>query len=311
MKLLVFYLTDHRRHYTFQHFVDMLDESKRKGDWKLLILTHDDDTDFYKELLSKTDIHFETKQVTIENNYLVKVNTALSYAEEHQFPYLMKCDNDIFLKSNTLDYMVDNLHLLENSKHLTLGPVLTSGIPGIEYFKNTFLDDAAQKQIERLFLQTNFYDRDGACYQFLNKHTLHANEWKPSAFFESMRTMNHHYKGLHPIRVNPESIVFLNNYIIANKERFMQNGELSIINDDKSPYLCNSIFCIKTETYSSILKNPSLYVDGFDEVPLNNYCWQNDMNHLFVKNGYAIHMYYNWMNGYMENEQEFCRQFFI
>lgn len=311
MKLLIFYLTDGRRHFTFQHFVDMLNESHRKGDWKLLILTHGNDSDFYKEILSNTDISFETRDFAVENNYLVKASAACSYAEEHQFPYLMKCDNDIFLKSTTLDYMVDNLHLLENSKHLTLGPVLTSGIPGIEYFKNTFLDDEAQKQIERLFLQTNFYDRDGACYQFLNKHTLQANEWNASDFFESMRTMDHHYKGLHPIRVNPESIVFLNNYIIANKERFMQNGELSIIDNDQSPYLCDSIFCIKSDTYSTILKTPSLFVDGYDEVPLNKYCWQNDMNHIFVNNGYAIHMYYNWMNGYIENEKEFCRSFFI
>jgi hypothetical protein len=288
----------------------MLNNSQRKNDWKLLILTHDNDTGFYTDILSKTEMHFEAKNVSIENNYLVKVNTASSYAEENKFPYVMKCDNDVFLTPNTLDYMIDNLHLLENSKHLTLGPVLTSGIPGIEYFKKSFLDNEAQKQIEQLFLQTNFYDRDGACYQFLNKHTLDSTEWNKTEFFESMRTMNHHYKGSHPIRVNDESLVFLNNYIIANKERFMQNNELSIIDSDNSPYLCNSIFCIKTDTYSNILKDRSLYVDGFDEVPLNKYCWQNNMNHLFVNNGYAIHMYYNWSPSYMEKEREFCRLFF-
>ena len=311
MKLIIFYLTDNRRHFTFQHYVDMLNKSDRKNDWKLLILTHDNDADFYKEILSKTDIHFETINFPVENNYLVKVNKACSYAEEYQIPYLMKCDNDIFLKSNTLDYMIDNLHLLENSKHLTLGPVLTSGIPGIEYFKRSFLDNDAQKQIEQLFLQTNFYDRDGACYQFLNKHTLHANEWNASEFFDSMRTMNHHYKGLHPIRVNDEALSFLNNYIIANKDRFMANAELSIIDCDNSPYLCNSIFCIKTDIYSKILKDQSLYVDVFEEVPLNKYSWQNNMNHLFVNNGYAIHMYYNWSPNYMAKEQGFCRRFFM
>jgi hypothetical protein len=222
----------------------------------------------------------------------------------------MKCDNDLFIKYQTLDFMIDNLHLLENSKHLTIGPVLTSGIPGIEYFKEEFLDNDAQKQLEQLFLKTNFYNRDGADYEFLNKHTLNSQEWNKNEYFESIREMNHHYKGMHPIRINEESLSFLNDYIIKNKDRFLDNADLSIINDDTSPYLCNSIFCIKTETYKTILLNQSLYVDGFDEVPLNKYAWQHNMNHLFVKNGYAIHMYYNWKNNHISYEMDFCNRFF-
>jgi hypothetical protein len=222
----------------------------------------------------------------------------------------MKCDNDIFIKGQTLDYMIDNLYLLENNTHLTIGPVLTSGIPGIEYFKEEFLDNEAQKQLENLFLQSNFYNRDGATYDFLNQHTINAREWKKSEYFESVKNMNHYYKGIHPIRINELSLQFLNEYIIKNKQRFLQNNELSIIENDKSPYLCNSIFCIKTEIYKTILLDKSLYVDSFDEVPLNKYAWKNNMNHLFVKNGFAIHMYYNWKNNHIEYEKDFCNQFF-
>ena len=122
--------------------------------------------------------------------------------------------------------------------------------------------------------------------------------------------MNHHYKGIHPIRINEESLQFLNTYIINNKERFMENYELSVIKDDNSPYLCNSIFCIKIDTYKSILENTSLFVDPFEEVPLNKYAWLNNMNHLFVKNGFAIHMYYNWNSNHINKEIEFCNKFF-
>jgi hypothetical protein len=82
------------------------------------------------------------------------------------------------------------------------------------------------------------------------------------------------------------------------------------IDDDNSPYLCNSIFCIKTDTYTQILSDKSLYVDAFDEVCVNKYCWNNNMNHLFVKNGYAIHMYYNWKVNHIEYEKQFCDAFF-
>ena len=311
MELLVFYLTDNRRHFTFPHFIEMLNKSQRKIKWKLLILTHSNDEQFYIEQLQKSDnICYDIKYVPENKNYMVKVNYACNYAETYKFPYLMKCDNDIFIKSQTLDYMIDNLYLLENTKHLTIGPVLTSGIPGIEYFKEEFLDETAQKHLEQLFLKTNFYNRDGASYEFLNQNTLHSNEWKKDIFFNNVKSMNHHYKGTHPIRINEESLQFLNNYIINNKERFMKDYELSIIYNDNSPYLCNSIFCIKTDTYKKILSSQSLFVDDFDEVPLNKYAEINNMNHLFVKNGFAIHMYYNWKSNHIAYEQIFCNNFF-
>jgi len=310
MQLLIFYLTDNNRHYTFPHFIKMMNESQKKDDYKLLILTHTHDENFYIEQLKNYDINYDVTNVQSDNNYLKKVNYAVNYAETNNFPYVMKCDNDIFLKAQTLDFMIDNLYLLENNEHLTIGPVLTSGIPGIEYFKEDFLDIESQKQLEKIFLQTTFYNRDGATYDFLNEHTINANEWNKDDFFASVKTMNHHYKGIHPIRINESSLQFLNEYIINNKERFLQNNELNIVENDNSPYLCDSIFCIKTETYKKILTDTSLFVDDFDEVPLNKYAWKNNMNHLFIKNGFAIHMYYNWKNNHIAYEEDFCRRFF-
>ena len=311
MDLLVFYLTDDRRHFTFPHFIEMLNKSQKKNKWTLLILTHSDDSQFYSEQLQNSDIHHEIKNVPVDNNYLIKVNYACSYAETFHFSYVMKCDNDIFIKAQTLDYIIDNLHLLESSKHLTICPVLTSGIPGSEYFKEEFLDKVAQTEIEQLFLKTNFYDRDGASYDYLNQNTLYSTEWNKDIFFNNVKSMDHYYKGIHPIRINEESLQFLNTYIINNKDRFMHDYELSIIDNDNSPYLCNSIFGIKTEKYREIISNQSLYVDGFEEVPLNKYAWNNNMNNLFVKNGFAIHMYYNWKSNHMLYEQDFCNRFFL
>ena len=61
---------------------------------------------------------------------------------------------------------------------------------------------------------------------------------------------------------------------------------------------------------SAIIWNQSLYVDAFEEVPLNKYAWINNMNHLFIKNGFAIHMYYNWKYNHMSYEEDFCNKFF-
>jgi hypothetical protein len=310
MKLTFFYLTDNRRHFTFTHFINMINNSNKKSEFILLILTHSDDTDFYNTELSKTNINFNIVKFDIHNNYLQKVNYAIDFSVKHNIKYMLKCDNDIFIKAQTLDYMIENLDLLENTEHLTIGPVLTSGIPGIEYFKEQFLDEDAKIQIEKYFLKSFFYNRDGAVYDFLNKTTLYSNEWKKADFFDSVRKMNHHYKGIHPIRVNEESLDFLNNYIIQNKNIFLEDKSLSIIKNDNSPYLCNSIFCIKTDIYKEIVNDSNLYVDDFEEVPLNKYSWKYNKNNLFIKNGFAIHMYYNWRTNHIDYEKQFVKNFF-
>jgi len=288
----------------------MLNESKYKNLWKLMVLTHTDDNDFYDSNLNKFDMNYLILNVPEHNNYMYKVHVANNFAEQHQIQYMMKCDNDIFLKAESLDYIIDNLHLLENSNHLTIGPVLSSGIPGIEYFKEQFLDPVANETLNNMFLKTNFYNRDGATYDFLNEHTINATKWNKDDFFESVKSMDHYYKGIHPIRINEESLQYLNEYIIENKSKFFEKTNMSIINNDKSPYLCNSIYCIKTDTYKKIINDTSLFVDSFDEVPLNKYSWINNMNHLFVKNGFAIHMYYNWKNNHLNYESNFCNKFF-
>jgi hypothetical protein len=235
---------------------------------------------------------------------------AIQYAETTAIPYMMKCDNDIFLNAQTLDFIVENLELLNSDKHLTIGPVLSSGIPSVEYFMEQLLDESTKKRLEDEFLKVRFSDVNGADYTFLNKYTIESEKWDKNGYFNDVHKMQHYYKGIHPIRISNPGIHLLNDYIIQNKDRFLAPRELSIINDDRSPYLCNSIFAIKTDTYKKIVNDLSLYVDPFEEVPVNKYAWNHNMNHLFVKNGFAIHMYYNWTPNHMEHEKEFCSKFF-
>jgi len=310
MKLLIFYLTDNRRHFTFPHYINLLKDSKYKNDWKFLVLTHTGDTQYYETVLHNTGIQFETLNVPADNNYMVKVHSAVAHAERHNIPYMMKCDNDIFLHSNTLDTMIENLPMLEDGKHLTLGPILSSGIPSVEYFVNDFLPDDEKKTLENMYLKTSFYNRDGASYEHLNAYTHGAKTWEPSLFFNAVKTMGHHYKGVHPIRFSYDANKYLNDCILHKKEAFFNQSASGIFADNTSPYLCDSIFCIKRETYKTIINDGSLFVDPFDEVPLNKYAWANGMSHLFVKGGYAIHITYNWNNDIIHYEREFCTQLF-
>ena len=310
MKLVLFYLTSNSRHYTFSHFIKLLDQSKKKDDWELLVLTHSADQEFYANNLNNATIKSTIINVPSHNNYMIKVKVAIEFAEKNNTPYLMKCDNDTFINSQTLDYMINNLSILDGKEYLTLGPTLSSGIPGVEYFMDQYLTESDKDELKKIFIKSQFYNRDGAIYTNLNEHTIGSESWNKDNFFNSVKQMNHHYKGVHPIRVNYEAIDYLNKCILNNKEKFFNTQPTSLILNDLSPYLCDTIFCIRTDTYKKIIYDTSLFVDDYDEVPLNKYAWRESMKHVFVENGFAIHMLYNWYNNLSEYEMNFTSKLF-
>jgi hypothetical protein len=288
----------------------MLKDSKYKTEWLLLVLTHSNDQPFYQNVLNDSGIQSTIVNVSEDNNYMTKCHTAVSISETINTPYMMKCDNDVLLPAQTLDYMIENLSLLDDPKHLTLGPVLSSGIPGVEYFAREFLSDDQRVELEKKYLQTTFYDRDGAQYSYLNAHTTQTNQWNCASFFEGVKQSAHHYKGVHPIRFNMDAIAYLNECILNTKLKFFNCKPDGIHMDPISPYLCDTIFCIRRDIYKSIINDPSLFVDGYDEVPLNKYAWMHGLSHLFTKNGFAIHILYNWFDTIFEYEQDFCTKLF-
>jgi hypothetical protein len=284
MKLVVAYLTSSSRHYTFPNFVNLLNKSLKKNEWSLLILTHSNDCEYYNNEINKYSINYKSINLIADNNYMNKIQFAIEYAEYNNIPYIMKCDNDIYIRANTLDYMIDNLSILDSKKHLTIGPIISSGIPTIEYFIDQFLSDDERYKLNEYFISSYINNRDGAIYYHLNKHTIGSKIWNKNNFFNDVKNINHHYKGIHPIRINYEAIKYLNDCIINNRDNFFKSEPSSLILNDSSPYLCNSIFCIRTDIYKKIVNNNELFVDGYDEVPLNKYAWKESMNHVFVEN---------------------------
>jgi hypothetical protein len=139
---------------------------------------------------------------------------------------------------------------------------------------------------------------------------LNAKKWDGNAFFNKIWELPHHYKGVHPIRMNMNAIDYLNTCILNNKQKVFTSIPTSLITDDRAPYLCDSIFCIRTDTYKTIINDQSLFVDPFDEVPLNKYANMHNMNHVFVENGFAIHMLYNWYDNIRQYEYDYCQKLF-
>jgi hypothetical protein len=94
--------------------------------------------------------------------------------------------------------------------------------------------------------------------------------------------------------------------VMKNYHKFDEKGNY-YFESIKRPYFCNSLFFIKTEEWKKIISDRSLFRDGYDEVPLNLYKDNHDLNMCFARNGFCIHMAYNTIG---PNKQKLVQDYY-
>jgi len=188
------------------------------------------------------------------------------------------------------DYIIDNLDLLNDKRNIIITPTLTTGIPSLEYFIDDFLTVDQATEVRNEFNKYTFSNIDWY-YSSLNINK--SNKWNYNIFYDKVSKLNHPFKGIHPLRPSQDLHELLNKYVVKYKNELMSKRDYILYYDNTSPYICNNIFCIKTEKYKEIVNNKSLFADGCDEVPLNRQRDIDKSNIIFVRNGAAIHAAYN------------------
>ncbi len=309
--ICIFFLTANARQFMFPQIADNISKCRNKDKIKLLILTNpDDNVERYVNTLVNKDIDYNIFVVPVENNYMNKAYVAVQYAESNNIPYLMKHDNDVLCSPYLYDYLFENLQILDDSKNLVITPTLTSGIPTVEQFINDFCTPQEKEELHRLFLRHTFGPLWGADFTPLNKHTIQAQSWNAYEFFKGVKDIPHHYKGIHPIRISEDAIFRLNDIVLSRRKELFSDRKFSFVYDNFSPYFCNSIYIIKRDTYKTILLSKDLFVDAFDEVPLNKYRDNNNLNIVYTENGAAIHVIYNCITHHGIYERMFMDKFY-
>lgn len=310
-KLLIFYLTSNDRPFVFDKFIFELNKSKYKNNFKLLIVNSSNDHIFYQNCLNNTSINHEIVTVSCpQSNYLPKVRFAIQYAKNNDYEYILKYDSDVLMPTYTFDYVLEKTTELKNVNNLTIGPLMTTGIPTVELFINDFLNQIDSKQIRDEFKKCVFNVQPGIMdYQPLNKYSIGTEEWNYENYYNGLnsymdsfqdfgngRTINGYskfYRGIHPIRHGFGNDL-LNNMILKQKEKFFSEKKCYLMEDNLCKQLVAMCFVITTDNYDKIINRENLLIDGCDEIPINRYGWMNNAKHLIVRNGFAIHITYNW-----------------
>jgi hypothetical protein len=248
-------------------------------------------------------ISYSVREFQYGLNYMDKINFSIAQDAE----YSVKLDEDCFINNHVWDYLIENIFWLDDPKYLVLSPLLSNGIPTCDLFIQEFFDKEDADKLFKIFSNSRMPHIWNVDYSRLNDSIK--TPWNPDAFYKAVSEFPHFYKGIHPVRLSYEAQKLLLDLFLQDKyiDKFLQKSDYSLLYN-KRPYLCNSFFAIKTETWRKIVEDKSLFRDDFDEVPLNLYRENNDLSWLFINKGFGIHTMYNTVSGapgHGESETQF------
>jgi hypothetical protein len=226
------------------------------------------------------------------NNYKEKLDWSIGQPYE----YYIIIGEDTFLGPSTWDFFIENTSILNDDKNLTLSPVLNLGVPTVDIFMEDFCTEEEISTLHKMFLSTDIYNtagvrwcghnQDAEEFRTLNQFTLDAKKWEPEKFLSYVDKMNWTLKGIHPIRFNYEAQCYLCDLVIQKIDKFLspQNYEFDF---RYTPYLCNEMSMIRTDIFKKIRDEFGFM--PYDEPCLNFYKRKYNLNHVFVKRGFALH----------------------
>lgn len=225
------------------------------------------------------------------HDYLPKILTAVNSSSQ----YSMKIDEDIFINHHTLKYILDNISILNNDDVLAITPTLSTGIPTLEMFIEDVFTEEEKNRVYNMFSNTYIPNIWGADYSSLNGNST---PWNPASYYERVSSIQHHFKGIHPLRVSSEIQNEMYNIISTKKSKIMdkQNYTTEVT---KVVYFCNSVFVIKTSVWKSIISDGTLYRDAYDEVPFNIYKDIHNKKLAIIRNANSLHPSYNTVGDYL------------
>ena len=303
------YLVNDRPQYfktIFGQLIKIKEENKDKISVNILA-SRDSESDIDTSLLTNNGIEARyIYQPHLGRHYMGKVEKALELSGEYSISY----DEDVFLNHHIWDYMIENRKVLDDDRNLFLSPLLSTGIPTIDWFIEQFFDNDEKEILFEKFKNT--YIMESNCTPpgcgVLNKCTIDSDKWDYENFYEEVKKMHTYYKGIHPVRVSDEIQSLLVDLVLKNKDKLLNKQDFELFYNNDRPYFCNNVYMIKTENWKKIAYDRSLFVDKFDEVPLTKFRLLNNLNMVFIKNAFGIHPAFNWIG--MRRYTELADKFF-
>lgn len=230
------------------------------------------------------------------SNYLDRVRNA----QNTEYEYSCKLDDDVLISRHVWDYMIDNLKIIDRNKFPIIAPILTNGIPSVELFIRDFLNENDQQEAHNILLRGRVPNLWGLDYSKINEKIESMKKWNGKEYWDFVSKVDTKWetnpvpwsyfivRGIHPARISAEYNLFIANKIFENKDKFFGKNEY-LLETFNAPYFTNNLFIAETQYWINTLP---LHNDGWDEGQLSLRMMMDESSVLYVKNGFGIHMAY-------------------
>ena len=210
----------------------------------------------------------------------------LAHVESSTSPYVVKCDEDIFMTSAGWDVFLSQAP----DEDVVLSPVLSTGIPTVEHFLDACRDRGFASEIRASFSGQRIPDTWGQDYSALPDYYAP----NPTEFFESVEHLQTDLKGVHPIRFSETAQWRLARHCVE-EDWWRETHEPRTVPLD-FPYLCNSLILTTPTVYKRLLREVRrgrLSFDGYDEIGLNRQAREGRLRIEVLLGCHAVHPSYN------------------
>jgi hypothetical protein len=298
-----------------KEFIGMKEENKKNI--QLYAYCHESNADVWEDMLSMVVANgIEAMLVSMPSDrYLEKVAVAHQSTAE----YTCKWDDDVFINRYVWDFLIENVHMLEDPTVSVLAPTLSNGMPSVELFIKDFLTEEETSIAHKILLKDNINPSMFGCnYESVYNAVKNATEWDGEAYWKMMDEINPTkdrtglpwfytiVKGVHPARFSYDYNMFLANHAIANVDTILKKGD-HYFDRYITPYFCNNLFISTTEFYVS---SQELFFDHWDEGQMTMLANRRDQRPMYVRNCYGIQMAYGCTDRQREIEEYYLTNLF-
>ena len=227
--------------------------------------------------------------------YLDRLNGVFKRFPSTQYKYFIKHDDDINVSQHTwIRLLQSSPSILRKPKNVLLSVNLTTGIPRWYQFCQNFLNKKELQKIASLLkkvsIPSELWRHD---YSLLSTYVKKQKQWDEDGYWNVMNRVPTEFKGLHPIRIFLPLPLVINLAAFDRYIQFQSRKVSSKIETVTNRYLCNNFFVIDYRLYQRILRDKSLALDIFDEIPINLYRKRVKGAFVFLKDSLGIHYLYN------------------
>ena len=247
-----------------------------------------------------------------DDSYMPKVHIA----HKSECEFSIKWDDDVFINTSVWDYIIENINVLNTDPNISIiSPILSNGMPSVDFFIKDFLTLEESKKAYDSFLKDGIKIAQniwGCNFTQVQSYLDSVKEWNADEYWDVVRKTNSTEgrnlpgymsiaKGVHPARFSYDYNKLILDKIAENKNWLTSKREYYIMTYP-TVYFCNNLFITKTEFWKESQK---MFQDGWDEGQLTALNQVSGRTIGYIRNVCGVHMAYGCTTKQKELEREF------